>query len=329
VIETRARVPAKIHPTAFVAAGAVVVGDVTLAARSSVWFNTVVRGDSDRVEVGEGTNLQDNTVVHVDEGQPAVLGARVTVGHRTIIHGCVVEDDCLIGMGSVVLSGARIGRGSLIGAASLVREGQEIPAGSLALGAPARVLGAVGPAHVEAIRRGASHYAELAQIYVAMGLGRAADRNGVIAGSLSIMTAREWEGLVDALEAYPEALARMPQPPSARLGTLVRRLGSVDRDQRIPLLDRLLAAEQPMIVAGHENPENPVGTAPADPLEEWMAARRSLCRALRPLGPAEWRRTAWPPDRGPLALSDLVREWVDEDLESRRDIEAALLGSTP
>src|SRR5262249_5708342 len=129
----------RLHPTAFVAPGAVVVGDVTLGARSSVWFNTVVRADSDRVEIGEDTNVQDNSTVHQDEGMPALVGARVTVGHRAIIHGCVIEDDCLIGMGATVLSGARIGKGSLIGAGALVKEGQVIPAGSLALGTPARV----------------------------------------------------------------------------------------------------------------------------------------------------------------------------------------------
>jgi carbonic anhydrase/acetyltransferase-like protein (isoleucine patch superfamily) len=206
-METLARVPARIHPTAFVAAGAVVVGDVTLSARASVWFNSVVRGDSASVEIGEGSNVQDNSVVHVDEGMPAVLGARVTVGHRAIIHGCVIEDDCLIGMGSVVLSGARIGRGSLIGAASLVREGQQIPAGSLAFGSPARVVGPVGPAHKEAIRNGAAHYAELANVYRSMGLGQPADRSGAQARDPSPMSAREWRELVDRLEAI-EALLR-------------------------------------------------------------------------------------------------------------------------
>ena len=102
----------RFDPTAFVAPGAVVVGDVTLGAGASVWFNCVVRGDSAPVRVGENTNIQDLSVVHEDAGLPAELGARVTVGHRALIHGCVVEDDCLIGMGAVILSGARIGRGS-------------------------------------------------------------------------------------------------------------------------------------------------------------------------------------------------------------------------
>ena len=137
----------RFHPTAFVAPGAVVTGDVTLGARVSVWFQTVIRGDSDRVEIGDDTNLQDLTLVHQDEGMPAIIGSRVTVGHRAIIHGCTIEDDCLIGMGAILLSGARIGSGSLVAAGALVKEGQVIPPGSLVVGAPARVLGPVKAAH--------------------------------------------------------------------------------------------------------------------------------------------------------------------------------------
>jgi carbonic anhydrase/acetyltransferase-like protein (isoleucine patch superfamily) len=155
----------EIDPTAFVAAGAVVVGNVRLGPRSSVWFQCVLRGDSAPISVGEDTNIQDGSVVHVDEGQPARIGARVTVGHRAIVHGCVIEDECLIGMGAVILTGARIGSGSVVGAAALVCEGQQVPAGSLVLGVPARVAGVVTEAHREAIRRGWTHYVDLAQHY--------------------------------------------------------------------------------------------------------------------------------------------------------------------
>jgi carbonic anhydrase/acetyltransferase-like protein (isoleucine patch superfamily) len=162
----------EIDPTAFVAPGAVIVGEVGIAGRSSVWFHAVLRGDSAPITVGEETNVQDHTVVHVDEGQPASIGSRVTIGHRAIVHGCVIEDECLIGMGAIILSGARIGAGSLLGAASLGLEGQVIPPGSLVLGAPARVVGAVSGAHREAIRRGASHYVELARGYRERGIVR-------------------------------------------------------------------------------------------------------------------------------------------------------------
>jgi carbonic anhydrase/acetyltransferase-like protein (isoleucine patch superfamily) len=117
-------------------------------------------------------------VIHVDEGQPARIGARVTVGHRALVHGCVIDDECLIGMGAVILSGARIGSGSLVSAAALVREGQEIPPGSLVVGVPARVVGPVSEAHTRAIRRGWTHYVELAQRYQSWGHARAQDGAG-------------------------------------------------------------------------------------------------------------------------------------------------------
>ena len=160
----------QVDPTAFVAPGAVIVGEVTLGARASIWFNSVLRGDVAPIVVGDDTNVQDLTTVHVDEGQPARIGARVTIGHRAIIHGCTIEDDCLIGMGAIVLSGAVIGAGSLIGAGALVREGQVIPPGTLALGAPARTVGPVTDAHRAAIRQGAEHYVALSRSYIDRGL---------------------------------------------------------------------------------------------------------------------------------------------------------------
>ena len=162
----------QLDPSVFLAPGAIVCGDVRIGAHSSVWFHAVIRGDSDRIEIGAHTNVQDLTMIHVDEGCPAIVGDRVTIGHRAMIHGCVIEDDCLIGMGAIVLSGARIGAGSLIGAGALVRERQVIPPGSLVIGFPARVAGEVQPAHREAIVRGATHYEELARDYRANGYAR-------------------------------------------------------------------------------------------------------------------------------------------------------------
>ena len=154
-----------IAPGVFLAPGAIVCGDVTIGTGSSVWFNTVIRGDTDRIEIGEHTNIQDLTMVHIDEGCPAIIGSRVTIGHRVIVH-------CLIGMGAIILSGARIGAGSLVGAGALVREREVIPPGSLVLGVPARVAGEVQPSHREAIAHGAAHYEALAADYVAQGLGQ-------------------------------------------------------------------------------------------------------------------------------------------------------------
>jgi carbonic anhydrase/acetyltransferase-like protein (isoleucine patch superfamily) len=147
-----------IHPTAFIAPGAVVLGQVTLAARSSVWYGAVLRGDVDAILIGEATNVQDGAIVHVDEGIPARIGARVGVGHRAILHGCTVEDDCLIGMGCVLLNGAHIGTGSVVAAGAVVPEGTRVPPGSLVVGVPARVTRPVDDALRERIRHTWQHY---------------------------------------------------------------------------------------------------------------------------------------------------------------------------
>ena len=150
----------KIDPTAFIAPTAAVMGDVTLGPRASVWFHAVLRGDMAPIVVGEATNLQDGTIVHVDEGKPALIGARVGVGHRAIIHGCTVEDDCLIGMGSVLLNGVRIGKGSVVAAGAVVPEGMRVPPGSLVMGVPARVARAVDPALAQRIQSTWQHYVQ-------------------------------------------------------------------------------------------------------------------------------------------------------------------------
>ena len=127
-----------IDPTAFIARGAIILGDVTLGRDASVWFNAVLRGDCERIEIGEDSNIQDLCMVHADPGQPCVVGPRVTVGHRAILHGCIIEENVLIGMGAIVLNGARVGRGSVIGAGAVVTEGMEVPPGSLVVGVPGR-----------------------------------------------------------------------------------------------------------------------------------------------------------------------------------------------
>jgi len=130
----------KIDASAYVSPGCRVMGDVRLGPRASVWFGSVLRGDINSIEVGEGTNIQDLCLLHVTEEHPCRVGAWVTVGHRVILHGCAVEDRCLIGMGAIVLDGAVIGEGSMIGAGSVVTEGTTIPRGSLVLGVPGRVV---------------------------------------------------------------------------------------------------------------------------------------------------------------------------------------------
>lgn len=124
----------------FVAPGAALIGSVRVAARASIWFNVTVRGDLDLISIGEESNIQDGSVLHVDAGFPLSVGRQVTVGHKVILHGCSIGDGSLIGMNAVVLNGARIGRGCLIGAKALITEGMEVPDGSLVLGSPGRVV---------------------------------------------------------------------------------------------------------------------------------------------------------------------------------------------
>ena len=147
-----------IHPTAFIAPSAIVLGDVTLGPRASVWYGAILRGDNAPIVIDEASNLQDGTVVHVDEGQPVHVGARVGVGHRVVIHGCTIEDECLIGMGSVLLNGARVGRGSVVAAGAVLPEGLVVPPGSVVMGVPARVVRAVDDGLRERIRQTWEHY---------------------------------------------------------------------------------------------------------------------------------------------------------------------------
>lgn len=152
-----------IDPSAFVAPSADVVGDVTLAARASVWYGCVLRGDVAPIRIGEETNIQDLSVVHVDPDRPTRIGPRVAVGHRAILHGCDVEEGVLVGMGAIVLSHARIGRGSVIAAGALVPEGMEVPPGSLVIGIPGRVAREVDDGLRSRIARTVRHYRVLGE----------------------------------------------------------------------------------------------------------------------------------------------------------------------
>lgn len=153
----------QIHPTAFVADSAQVVGRVTLGEGSSVWFNTVIRADNEPMTIGAGSNIQDGSVLHSDTGFPLSVGERVTVGHQVVLHGCTVGDESLIGIGAVVLNGAKIGKHCLVGAGSLVTEGKEFPDGSMILGSPAKVVRQLTPEQIDGLRRSAQHYIANAQ----------------------------------------------------------------------------------------------------------------------------------------------------------------------
>lgn len=155
----------QVAASAWVADSAEVVGRVSLGEDVSVWFQSVLRGDSDTLTIGAGTNIQDGSVLHADTGFPLVLGRNVTVGHKVMLHGCTVGDNSLIGIGAVVLNGARIGRNCLVGAGSLVTEGKEFPDGSLIVGRPAVVVRELRPEQIAGLEKSAEHYVHNGQRY--------------------------------------------------------------------------------------------------------------------------------------------------------------------
>jgi carbonic anhydrase/acetyltransferase-like protein (isoleucine patch superfamily) len=162
IVQLQAHVP-QIDPTAWVAPSASVIGRVELQARASVWYGAVLRGDNDPIVIGEGSNVQDGSVLHTDLGMPLRLGRDVTVGHQVMLHGCTVEDGALIGIQAVVLNGAVIGAGSLVAAGALVPEGKVFPPGVLIMGSPAKVVRELSPEQVARMKLGALHYVEQAQ----------------------------------------------------------------------------------------------------------------------------------------------------------------------
>ena len=162
-----------VDPTAFVHEDAVVIGRVFLGPLVSVWPTAVLRADSEVVRIGTGSNVQDGAVLHADPGFPAIVGGRVAIGHRAIVHAATVEDDCLIGMGAIVLNGARVGRGSLVGAGAVCKEGMQIPPGSLVLGVPARVARETTSEMRDRIARTVRSYLELAEAHRSGRYGRA------------------------------------------------------------------------------------------------------------------------------------------------------------
>jgi carbonic anhydrase/acetyltransferase-like protein (isoleucine patch superfamily) len=156
----------KVAESAYIDPSAQVIGDVAVGERSSVWPNVTLRGDVNQIRVGEETNIQDNAVLHGETGRwPVVLGDRVSVGHSAVLHGCVVEDECLIGVGATVLNGARVGRGSVVAAGALVPEGMQVPPASLVMGVPGKVKRAVSEEEQTRFRLSAERYVNLRKIY--------------------------------------------------------------------------------------------------------------------------------------------------------------------
>jgi len=156
----------QVASDAFVAPTAVLIGDVVVEEGASVWFGAVLRADFSRIVVGPGSNIQDNSVLHTNEGQPTLIGSNVTVGHLSMLHGCIIEDEALIGMGSIVLDRARIGRRTMLAAGSVVSEGGEIPPEVLAAGAPAEVKKALDGSSSKWVATAAHEYRKLRLRYM-------------------------------------------------------------------------------------------------------------------------------------------------------------------
>jgi gamma-carbonic anhydrase len=160
----RGKLP-KAAASAYIDPSAQVIGDITIGEQSSIWPNVSARGDVSSITIGDESNVQDNCVLHCDEGFPLLIGNRVTVGHMAMLHGCVIEDECLIGIGSIILNGARIGTGSVIAAGALIPEGMQVPPYSMVMGVPGKVKREITPDERERFKVNCRHYVELAAEY--------------------------------------------------------------------------------------------------------------------------------------------------------------------
>ena len=156
----------QIHESAFVAEGAKIIGDVVLKANSSIWYNSVCRGDINQIIIGERSNIQDNSVIHLENDQGVIIGNDVTVGHNAIIHGCTINDGALIGMGAIIMNSAIIGRGAVIGAGAVVKENMNVPELSLVVGVPGKIIKTLSEATFEQNIKWAKKYVRLAEIHL-------------------------------------------------------------------------------------------------------------------------------------------------------------------
>ena len=159
----------KIDKDSWFAPNAVLIGDVTLKKKANVWFNATLRGDVEPITIGEGSNVQDGSVIHTDPGCPATIGKNVTIGHLVMLHGCTIEDDCLIGIGSTILNKAKIGKNSIIGANALITENKIIPERSLVIGSPGKVIRQVTDEEIKHVRENAEHYVKNYKKYKNLG----------------------------------------------------------------------------------------------------------------------------------------------------------------
>lgn len=164
ILEFNGKTP-KIHPTAFIAENAVIIGDAEIGENTSVWFGAVLRGDINKIRIGKNSNIQDNSVLHTEPDNACVIGDCVSVGHNCTIHGCTIESNVIVGMGATVLSWAKIGKNSIIGAGSVVTEKTIIPENSIAVGAPAKIVKKAAKKHLQRIETNWKAYVGLAKKY--------------------------------------------------------------------------------------------------------------------------------------------------------------------
>lgn len=159
-----------VHPSAWIAQSAEVIGNVVIEKDASIFFQSVIRGDKDQIIIGEGSNIQDHCTLHTDPSHILQIGKKVTIGHGCILHGCTIKDECLIGMGAIVLNGAIIESHCIVGAGAVVTEGMHIPSGSVVIGVPAKIIKRSSTAQIQEIQKNAQHYIELSHEYQKKGL---------------------------------------------------------------------------------------------------------------------------------------------------------------
>lgn len=164
IFQLESKIP-RIHPTAYVSDQATIIGDVTVGENASIWSQAVLRGDNEPIVVGAGSNVQEGAVLHTDHGYPLTLGEGVTVGHQAMLHGCTIEDQCLVGVKAIVLNGARVGSESIVGAGSLITEGKTFPTRSLILGSPAKAVREVSDEQLRGVKANSAEYRELGALY--------------------------------------------------------------------------------------------------------------------------------------------------------------------
>ena len=224
--------PEQIHPTAFIAPGAVVVGDVTVGPQASLWFGVVVRGDTEAVSIGAQSNVQDGCILHADPGQPCRVGARVSLGHGAIVHGAQIEDDVLIGMRATVLNGARIGSGSVVAAGAVVPPGTVVPPQSLVMGLPGKVVRQVTQHDREMVLSTAQHYVESSRVYQ-QAYAAASVQAAVPGGEAGSEIARRLRGLAvfEGLnEAELERVAGICRTVTFARGQMITQQDATDSD---------------------------------------------------------------------------------------------------